>query len=121
MSLLISAESEFPSTQPELFSLGVILVLSPFMQSHRSSLSLFSTTMLNDIFGYLDTFLQWLHSLFWKLSFWLPICRKADRVYLAFSQRWKLLIKAENMMDLRSEVASLLSAAPFPLWRWEDR
>lgn len=57
------------------------------------------------------TFLQWLHTLFQRISLWLPTCRRADRAYLAFSQHWKLLIKGENMKGLKTRGASQLWAA----------
>lgn len=48
------------------------------------------------------TFLQRLHFSFQRISFRLPTCGRVDRVYLAFSQHWKLLIKAENMKGLKT-------------------
>lgn len=38
--------------------------------------------------------------------------QKADRVYLAFSQLWKLLIKAENTEGLRTEGAAISCSLP---------
>lgn len=65
----------------------------------------------NDPSWHPGTFLQWLHTLFQRTSLRLPTCRRVDRVYLAFSQHWKLLIKAENMKGLKTRGVSQLWAA----------
>lgn len=75
-----------------------------------------TTAQGNDISWDRDTFLLWLHLLYQRLILATDL-QKADRVYLAFSQLWKLLIKAENTKSLSTEGTS---AAPFPLWRWQE-
>lgn len=55
---------------------------------------------------------------FTESLFPLPTCRRVDRVYLAFSQHWKLLINAENMKGLKVHGSSQLLPSLSELGGW---